>query len=179
MESSTTIGLIEAILFLENEPIDLAALRRITNLPRDKLIEAIQVLQDEYSKPYHGLEIREIEGAFCFTPKKYYWENVRSRYGRRNDKRLSRAALETLAIIAYSQPITKTEIESLRGVGADGMIKYLLKMDLIKIVGKKDTPGRPLQYGTTMEFLKKFNLSSIADLPKLDELDREKFSLYG
>ena len=177
MENETTVGLIEAILYLENEPVNMATLKRITNKSRDELVEAIQTLQDEYSKPSHGIELMEIEGAFYFTPKKSYWESIRDRYGRRNDKRLSRAAMETLAIISYSQPISRTEIESLRGVGADGMIKHLLTLNLIKVVGRKDTPGRPSQYGTTMEFLKRFNLTSISALPKLNELDRKKFSL--
>lgn len=179
MENGTTVGLIEAILYLENEPVNMATLKRITNRTRDELVEAIQTLQVEYSKPSHGVELTEIDGAFCFTPKKGYWESVRDRYGRRNDKRLSRAAMETLAIIAYSQPISRTEIESLRGVGADGMVKHLLRLNLIKVVGRRDTPGRPSQYGTTMEFLKRFNLKSISALPKLNELDIEKFSLNG
>ncbi len=177
MENETTVGLIEAILYLENEPVNMATLKGITNKSRDELVEAIQTLQDEYSKPSHGIELMEREGAFYFTPKKSYWESIRDRYGRRNDKRLSRAAMETLAIISYSQPISRTEIESLRGVGADGMIKHLLTLNLIKVVGRKDTPGRPSQYGTTMEFLKRFNLTSISALPKLNELDRKKFSL--
>ncbi len=179
MQNGSTVGLIEAILFLENEPVAVSTLRRITNKSRDELVEAIQALRDEYSKPSHGVELTEIEGGFCFTPKRGYWESVMDRYGRRNDKRLSRAAMETLAIIAYSQPISKSEIESLRGVGADGMIKHLLGLNLIKAVGRRVTPGRPTQYGTTLEFLKRFNLKSISDLPKLSEIDKEKFSLNG
>jgi segregation and condensation protein B len=83
--------------------------------------------------------------------------------------------METLSIIAYSQPITRQEIESIRGVSADGMIKLLLARNMIKEVGKKEAPGRPVQYGTTKEFLKLFRLASIADLPKMDELDQERF----
>jgi segregation and condensation protein B len=83
--------------------------------------------------------------------------------------------METLSIIAYSQPITRQEIESIRGVSADGMIKLLAERQLIKEVGKKEAPGRPVQYGTTKEFLKLFRLASIADLPKMDELDQERF----
>ncbi len=111
------------------------------------------------------------------SPKLELWDYLKDRYGKKNDNRLSRAALETLSIIAYSQPITKAEIENIRGVNADGMIKLLLSKDLIKVVGKKDAPGKPVQYGTTMEFLKFFKLKSIADLPKLDELNQERFEL--
>jgi len=94
---------------------------------------------------------------------------------KKNENRLSRAALETLSIVAYSQPVTRTEVEAIRGVSADGMVRFLLERDLIKEVGKKEAPGRPVQYGTTKEFLKYFRLSSIADLPRLDELERDRF----
>jgi segregation and condensation protein B len=87
--------------------------------------------------------------------------------------------METLSIVAYSQPITRSEIESLRGVAADNMIRQLVERKLIKEVGRKDAPGRPTQYGTTREFLQYFGLESIADLPKLDELEQERFNLNG
>jgi segregation and condensation protein B len=114
-----------------------------------------------------------------FAPKRQLWESLKGRYGKRNDNRLSRAALETLSIIAYSQPVTRGEIENLRGVSADNMIRLLLARNLIREAGKKEAPGKPLQYGTTKEFLKLFRLSSIADLPKLEEEDRERFALNG
>ena len=85
--------------------------------------------------------------------------------------------METLAIIAYSQPITRAEIEALRGVSADNMIRILVERNLIKEVGKKDIPGKPVQFGTTKDFLQLFRLNSIADLPKLDETESERFEL--
>lgn len=85
--------------------------------------------------------------------------------------------METLSIIAYSQPVTRAEIEAIRGVSADNMIRLLIEKDLIKEVGKKDVPGKPAMFGTTKEFLKIFRLNSIADLPKLDETERERFEL--
>jgi segregation and condensation protein B len=85
--------------------------------------------------------------------------------------------METLSIIAYQQPVTKAEIEAIRGVSADNMVRLLLDRNLIKEVGKKDIPGKPVQYGTTKEFLKFFRLQSIADLPKLDETENERFEL--
>jgi len=87
--------------------------------------------------------------------------------------------METLSIVAYSQPITRAEIESIRGVSSDNMIRLLVSRNLVQEVGRKDAPGRPVQYGTTQDFLKVFRLSSIADLPKLDELDTERFELDG
>lgn len=109
------------------------------------------------------------------APKQDLWSSLKDHYGKKKDSKLSKAALETLSIIAYSQPITRAEIEGIRGVGADNMIRFLLDKELIKEVGKKDAPGKPIQYGTTKEFLKYFRLESIADLPRLDELEHERF----
>ena len=109
-------------------------------------------------------------------PRPSFWESLKDRYGKKNENRLSRAAIETLSIVAYSQPITRAEVEAIRGVSADGMIRFLLEKALVKEVGKKEAPGRPVQYGTTKEFLKYFRLGSIADLPRLDELERNRFS---
>ena len=102
---------------------------------------------------------------------------MKERYGKKNEGKLSRAAMETLAIIAYSQPITRAEIEALRGVSADNMIRILVERNLIKEVGRKDIPGKPIQFGTTKDFLQLFQLNSIADLPKLDETESERFEL--
>jgi len=170
-------ALIESILFLETEPIDAKGIAKITELSKEVVDQAIANLRERYQGPDHGIEIIEIGGGFMLSPKLELWDYLKDRYGKKNDNRLSRAALETLSIIAYSQPITKAEIENIRGVNADGMIKLLLSKDLIKVVGKKDAPGKPVQYGTTMEFLKFFKLKSIADLPKLDELNQERFEL--
>lgn len=169
------VGLVESVLFLENEPLDASALARITGLSAERVREALGSLEKLYAEPVHGLELAQIGGGWTFTPKQPFWELLKPRYGRRSEGKLSRAALETLSIIAYSQPVTRQEIESIRGVAADGMIKLLLGRNMIREVGKKDAPGRPIQYGTTRDFLKVFRLASIADLPKMEEGDREKF----
>lgn len=169
------VALIETVLFLEAEPMDEAALARATDLAPEVVALALEALREEYATPLHGLEPVQSGGGWILAPKVELWEVLKDRYGKKADSRLSRAALETLSIIAYSQPITRAEIESLRGVSADGMVHFLLEKELIKEVGKKEAPGRPVQYGTTKEFLKYFRLGSIADLPKLDELDRGRF----
>ncbi len=175
MELTNEARIIEAVLFLESEPLDINTISRYSRLSREVVESAIPVLKALYDSPSHGLELIELGGGYCFSPKADLWEFLKDRYGKKSENKLSRAALETLAIIAYSQPITRTEIENIRGVSADGMIKLLLSREIIKEVGKKDAPGRPIQYGTTKEFLKQFRLKSIADLPKLDEIDSEKF----
>lgn len=172
-------ALIEAILFLESEPIDIRTLTKIADLPKEVVEDTIKYIQERCMEKYRGLELIEMGGGFIFSPKEELWDYLKDRYGKKNDNRLSRAAMETLSIIAYSQPITRGEIENIRGVSADGMIKLLLSRNLVKEVGKKDVPGKPVQYGTTKEFLKVFRIPSIADLPKLDELNQDRFELNG
>jgi len=175
MEKET--ALIEAILYLETEPIDEASLIRISGFSKEVVDQVLEMLADRYSREDHGVELVQISGGWTLSPKKDLWESLKDRYGKRNDQRLSRAAMETLSIIAYSQPITRPEIEAIRGVSADNMIRLLVERNLIKEVGKKDIPGKPIQFGTTKDFLKLFRLNSIADLPKLDETESERFEL--
>ena len=175
MELSKEAALVEAVLLLESDPVELRKLASITALPQEAALEAIAQLRAALESDGHGLEIVEIGGGFAFAPRKDLWDQLRERYGKTAENRLSKAALETIAIVAYSQPITRAEIESIRGVAADGMIKLLLSRNFIREVGKKDVPGKPVQYGTTREFLKAFRLNTISDLPKLDGLERERF----
>jgi segregation and condensation protein B len=172
-------ALIEAILYLEADPLDEAALIRISGLARDVVLQALETLGERYGREDSGVELSRIGGGVMISPKKEYWDNLKERYGKKNESRLSKAALETLSIIAYSQPITRSEVEAIRGVQADNMIRLLLEKDLIRETGKKDVPGKPSQYGTTRDFLKFFRLESIADLPKLNESENDRFELTG
>ncbi|MDR3146220.1 MAG: SMC-Scp complex subunit ScpB [Treponema sp.] len=181
MESSLEreTALVEAILYLEADPLDEAAIARIAGLSKEVVGAALERLGERYGREDSGLELSRIGGGVLISPKKEYWDNLKERYGRKNEIRLSRAAMETLAIIAYSQPVTRGEIEGIRGVQADTMIRLLLERGLIRETGKKDAPGKPIQYGTTREFLKFFRLNSIADLPKLNESETDRFELEG
>jgi segregation and condensation protein B len=123
------------------------------------------------------VELCAISGGVILSPKKDLWDMLRDRYGRKNEAKLSRAAMETLAIIAYSQPITRAEIKDIRGADPDNMIRILSEKNLVKEAGRKDIPGKPVQYGTTKEFLQFFRLSSIAELPKLSDSEADKFEL--
>jgi segregation and condensation protein B len=102
---------------------------------------------------------------------------LRHHYGKKVDDKMSRAALETLSIVAYSQPVTRAEIDGIRGVNSSSTLKLLSERGLVREFGRKDGPGRPVQYATTKEFLQFFGLLSIADLPKLDEAERERFEI--
>jgi segregation and condensation protein B len=179
MELTKETALLEAILFLEGEPMDEAQLCKISGLSRETVEKALVNLSSRYSGEESGLEVSQVGGGYTIIPKKSYWDTLKTRYGKKNESRLSRAAMETLSIIAYSQPVTRAEVEAIRGVQADNMIRLLMEKNLIREMGKKDVPGKPLMYGTTREFLKVFNLGSIADLPKFDESEAERFELEG
>lgn len=172
-------ALIEAILYLESEPVDENFLVKISGFSKEVVDLALNELTQRYNREDSGIELSRIGGGICIVPKKELWEILKDRYGKKNDAKLSKAAMETLSIIAYSQPVTRGEIEAIRGVSADNMMRLLLDKGLIKETGKKDIPGKPIQYGTTKEFLKHFRLNSIADLPKLDDSESERFELHG
>ncbi|MBR6192545.1 MAG: SMC-Scp complex subunit ScpB [Treponema sp.] len=170
-------ALLETVLFLESEPQSPESLSKITHLDLDTISSCVERLKEKYSDMDSGIELSQIVGGWILTPKKECFDLVKERYGKRNEGRLSKAAIETLSIIAYSQPITRAEIESIRHVSADNMMRILLDRKFIKEVGKKDIPGKPVMYGTTNEFLEFFHLQSIADLPQLDEKESERFEL--
>ncbi|GMO26683.1 MAG: SMC-Scp complex subunit ScpB [Termitinemataceae bacterium] len=172
-------ALIETVLYLESEPVEPKMLERITSLGENVIEAALEQLKEHYSSDNSGIELIKIGGGWTFAPKKEYWEQLKERYGKKNEAKLSRAAIETLSIIAYSQPITRSEIEAIRGVNADNMIRLLVEKDFIREIGKKEIPGHPAQYGTTKEFLRFFRLESIADLPRLDESEEIRFELNG
>jgi len=172
-------ALIEAILYLEAEPVDEALLSQISGLSAEVVKKALENLDFRYATEDSGLELSHVGGGIMVSPKRVYWDKLKARYGKKNENRLSRAAMETLSIIAYSQPITRAEVEAIRGVKVDNYIRMLLEKNLIREMGKKDVPGKPALYGTTKEFLKAFHLASIADLPKLDESEAERFELEG
>ena len=180
MKLEKELALVEAILYLESEPVDDKSIARISGLPANVVRRALEELAGTYAQdPRRGLQVAYEEGRAYLVPKQELWPQLKDRYAKRTHAGLSRAAMETLSIIAYSQPVTRAEVESLRGVSVDGMIKLLRDKGLIKDVGRRDSPGRPVQYGTTREFLRVFGLSSIADLPKLSEADEERFRLDG
>lgn len=169
--------LVEAILVVEAEPQSAERLARLTGVTADAIRVAVADVRRRFTGSAHGVQVMEVAGGYTLVPKPELWPWLRRHYGSLSQANMSRAALETLAIIAYSQPITRSEIESIRGVSPDGMIRLLSERDLIRDVGRKDAPGRPMQYGTSREFLRLFGLGSIADLPKLSEADRVRFKL--
>ena len=171
MERNYLRGIIETLLFITDKPL---SVKKIVELIEDQEVteEVVQQLIDELATDYlknSALEIRHVAEGYQIATKPEYSEYVRRLYRERTALRLSPAALETLAIIAYRQPVTKAEIEETRGVDCSGVLETLLEKKLIKIVGRKEVIGRPLLYGTTQEFLKYFGLTSLSDLPPLEQ----------
>ena len=177
MELEKETALIETILFLESEPVSERSLANISQLSSEVVKKCIDALKERLAEKSSGIELQMITGGWSLVPTKELWQALRERYGSKSEGKLSRSAMETLSIIAYSQPITRGEIEAIRGVSADNMIRLLSERNLIKEVGKKDVPGKPVLFGTTKEFLKFFRLNSISELPKLDEDEAERFEL--
>ncbi|MCI5607697.1 MAG: SMC-Scp complex subunit ScpB [Treponema sp.] len=177
MELNKETALLETVLFLESEPLSVKVLSNKSQLSEEVVEKCLDNLKEKYADENSGIELSMITGGWCLSPKKEYWDVLKEQYGTKREGKLSKSAMETLSIIAYSQPITRAEIEQIRGVSVDNMIRLLIERNLIKEVGKKEVPGRPTLFGTTKEFLKLFRLNSISELPKLDEEEEDRFEL--
>ena len=170
-------ALVEAILFLETEPVELEKLVRLSQLNKEVVEEALSRLREKYSSQDSGIALMQTPAGYSLVPKPELAESLREHYGKKPDDKLSKAALETLSIIAYAQPITKAEVESIRGVNCAAVIKQLIEKEVVEEVGRKETVGKPVQFGTTKKFLQLFRLNSIADLPRLEGAERDRFEL--
>jgi len=175
MTLSENARLIETVLFLENEPLSVERICKMTGIWESDVKNALNELSDAFYSADHGLALVESAETFSFVPCSNLNEKLRACYGKKIDKRLSKAAMETLAIVAYSQPITRSEITKIRGVVSDSIIRILRERDYIKVVGRKDVQGHPCLYGTTRKFLYTFKLETISNLPRLSEIDKQRF----
>jgi segregation and condensation protein B len=164
--------LIEAILFANDLPVNLDRFKEILEGAGKKEIrQAISDLQKFYDESGSAIRVAELAGGYQLLTREEYAVILQKLYRGRSASRLTQRALETLAIIAYKQPITKQEMEAIRGVNVDGVVKTLLERNLIKIEGRQKAPGNPLLYATTRYFLQYFGLDSLESLPKLKEID--------
>ncbi|MDN5348248.1 MAG: segregation and condensation protein [Clostridia bacterium] len=157
---------LECLLFVAGEPVAAASLAAHLGLTEDEVRALVKELEEFYRQAGSGLTIVEVGGGYRLCTRPEYAPYVES-FLEPEIPALSRAALETLAIIAYRQPVTRAEIEAIRGVKVDGVLATLQARKLIAEVGRRDAPGRPILYGTTREFLEYFGLKSLADLPPL------------
>ncbi|MFH1092695.1 MAG: SMC-Scp complex subunit ScpB [Candidatus Omnitrophota bacterium] len=162
--------IIEALMFVSEKPLNFKQILEIcSETELSEVKDAMNQLQEHYNLHERGIHIREVAGGYQFSSNPDCADYLKKLYKTRRVFRLSAPALETLAIIAYKQPITRSEIEFIRGVNVDGVVKNLEDRDLVKIKGRKEVPGKPLLYGTTDTFLHYFGLKSLQGLPSLEE----------
>ena len=174
------IASVEAVLFAAAEPVhpkEIAA--AFEGATESEVAAAIDALRERYAEGQGGLTVEQVAGAFRLATKPEVGAIVRQFFRQRNRTRLSPAALETLAIIAYRQPITVPEIQAMRGVDPSGSLKGLLEKSLVRILGRKKVVGNPLLYGTTKQFLVHFALNRLEDLPSIEEFDQFLGALQG
>jgi len=158
---------IEAMLFSLGKTIDVNTFKSILGVSEKDVVKAIDALIEEYSKDSKGIEIIKINDGYQMCTKKEHHKEICELFENRSKPNLSEAALEVLSIIAYNSKITRSEIESIRGVNSDSALNKLLEYELVEDVGRLDAPGRPTIYSTTDEFLRLFGYSSLEDLPEL------------
>ncbi|MGI6732597.1 MAG: SMC-Scp complex subunit ScpB [Anaerovoracaceae bacterium] len=160
----------ESMMFVWGEPLDAKVAADIFNIDRKEAYDLFKELQAEYETQNRGIRIREIDKAFQFCTWEGNDEYIRKLCTPVKEKRLSQSAMEVLAIIAYKQPVTKGEIEAIRGIKCDRVIEGLLKKELIEEVGRSAGIGRPILYGTTKAFLKNFGFKNLDDLPRMEDI---------
>jgi len=172
MEKTQIKNIIEAMLFVSDKPLFLNEIKSVLEgSEADEIKEVIDELAGEFETQGRPLRIKEIAGGYQIATDPVFAPWLKKLYKTAGSDRLSGPGLESLAIIAYKQPVTKPEIEAIRGVNVDGVLKTLIEKNLIKIMGRRETVGRPIIYGTTQEFLQYFGLNSLQELPKLEEFN--------
>ena len=170
MASAELKAVVEALIFASPEPITARTLfKLLADEPKEDIAAAVQALRAEYDQR-PGLQFVEVAGGYQIVTRPELHEWVRRLFHERSSQKLTVQALETLAVIAYKQPVTALEISDIRGVNTSGVLSTLLERHFIKIVGRKNVVGRPFLYATTREFLIRFGLNDLGDLPKVDDM---------
>ncbi|MBQ6899960.1 MAG: SMC-Scp complex subunit ScpB [Firmicutes bacterium] len=172
MNSKKTIkSAFESMMFTWGEPLDVKMAADVFNISKQDAYDYFKELQSEYEQEGRGIVIREVNGAFQFVTKEENADYIERLCTPVKAKRLSQSALEVLAIVAYKQPVTKGEIEAIRGIKCDRVMEGLMAKNLVEAVGRSEAIGRPILYGTTDTFLKNFGFTSIKDLPEIDDIE--------
>lgn len=175
MTPNEIVGALETILFVYAEPIAADDLAQALELSNEQVQEYVNQLEQHYRERQAGIQIRRINNKVQMCSNESYAPQIQRLLAPAQTKNLSKSVLETLSIIAYKQPVTRAEIEEVRGVRCEYAVSQLLYHHLIEETGKKDAIGRPSLFGTTEKFLQMFGLQSLLELPKLDEADSEEF----
>lgn len=161
-------GAIEAMLFVSGEPLTLREIAINLELTPKYVEDVLKELMESYNEKERGIKLINIDGAYQLVTKPEYSSYIQKLLKKNKRQSLSQASLESLAIVAYKQPITRIDIDEIRGVKSESAIQRLIEKDLIKEVGRLEVPGRPILYGTTEEFLRQFGLGDLKELPSLD-----------
>lgn len=173
MNNGQLANIVEAMLFAAAEPLSVRVIGRVLEGTKTEDIEyALTALNQRYTEANASIRVREIAGGYQMCTLPEYAEYIEMLLAKTKKQRLSGAALETLAVIAYRQPVTGPEIEKIRGVESSGVLRTLLERKVISIIGRSEKPGRPLLYGTTREFLYYFGLNHLRELPRVEELEK-------
>ncbi len=165
------ISIVEALIFVAGEPLTVKTLAEVLDEDKETVEAAVEELVQEYEQRESGLQIREIAGGWQIGTRTEFHEEIRRFLRTRPSAKLSLAALETLAVIAYKQPVTVPEILEIRGVQSASAIKTLLDKRLIVAKGRKETVGRPMQYGTSKDFMIQFGLKDLSELPSIEDFE--------
>lgn len=166
---------VEAILFTMGESVEISAIAKALAVKTTRVRQILKRLQKKYDAPSRGIMLQQFEDAVQMSTKPDQYENLIKIAKVPKKMTLSDSVIETLSIVAYKQPITKIEVESIRGVSCDYAINKLLEYDLIKELGRKDAPGRPILFGTTEQFLRSFGVKNLTELPSLNSVQVEEF----
>jgi len=165
------VAVVEAIIFVSDEPATVRLLAEVLGEEKGAIEAAVEQLKSDYETREGGLQLREVAGGWQIATKTEFHEDIRNYLKTRPSAKLSLASLETLAVIAYKQPVTVPEILEIRGVQSASAIKTLLEKRLIVTKGQKETVGRPMQYGTSKEFLLQFGLKDLTELPSMEDFE--------
>ena len=168
---SEIVSIVEALIFVADEPMTIKTLADVLEEDRETVEAAVEELRNEYEQREGGLQLREIAGGWQISTRTEYHEEIRAYLKTRPNAKLSLAAFETLAVIAYKQPATVPEILEIRGTQSASAIKTLLDKRLIVAKGRKETVGRPMQYGTSKDFLIQFGLKDLSELPSIEDFE--------
>jgi len=171
MDKDELKSAIEAILFAWSDPLSAKDLSDILSIGTEEIINILQEMTDEFNYTKRGIQILQMNAHYQLSTRPEHHEHVQKLFAPKQNRGLTQAALETLAIIAYKQPITKTEIEEIRGVKCDKAISTLLEKELLEEQGRLEKTGRPILYGTTINFLKIFSIKSLKELPSINDFD--------
>ena len=171
MANKTIKSAIESMMFVWGKPLNIKDVADIFNVDKKEIYDCCKELQEEYEQEGRGIVIREVNKSFQFVTRKENLDFVERLCTPVRRRRLSQSALETLAIIAYKQPVTKGEIEAIRGIRCDRVMEGLMEKQLVAQFGRAETVGRPILYGTTDEFLKQFEFESLKDLPPIEDIE--------